>query len=697
VFGKALLRASSLFLVVATLVGACGGDDDNAGGGPNGAGGPDGGPNGSSGGPGGGDAGDGAPPLPPRQDPVVATDHPRILFPQGRDRLKAKVTANDAPTARFLSMVDKQLGGAKYYGFQPWNAGLVGQLNGDPKYCAYAVAQTDTFVASEEALIAGGKAPSVASDTYYSVGDDIGNVALTFDFCFSTLTADQRTRWGNYAGQAIHNLWNNTTATWGGNPFPWDGWSVNNPNNNYHYAFLRATMTVALAFNKELAEAPGWVDLFRKDKLAKLFDEFTQNLAGGGSREGTGYGMSQRTLFEVYDLWQESTGERVWDLTPATRPSLPLIMHYTVPTMDRVAAIGDQARDSSAGFYDYHRQYALELQYMLGPTDPLAQIAETWLEGVSVTQMSSQFLYVYDFLFGNPSHPKQPLTALTPSLVAPGVGYTVMRSGWTNDATWGLFMVGPYTESHAHHDQGSLLIYKNAWLGIDENIGTTSGIQQGEDLHNLVRLVKGGKTVAQKVSDKPSLLAAFQTDANVTFASGKMQDIYDQAAVTRIERDVAFIRPLETFVVFDRIEADVDSAVWQFSMPSAPTQAGGKWTTSPTGGSLDVFPLLPSGAAPAIVGWPSVNSDFKFGSRMDITSGGHTRYLAVFSPGKVQTATVDQNGGNSTATLSFVGGASGTVSFSTDGSGGHVTINGGGVTIDTALGTTFTQPALLAQ
>ena len=47
--------------------------------------------------------------------------------------------------------------------------------------------------------------------------------------------------------------------------------------------------------------------------------------------------------------------------------------------------------------------------------------------------------------------------------------------------------------------------------------------------------------------------------------------------------------------------------------------------------------------------------------------------------GRMLSAATSPAGGNSTATLTFVCGATGTIAFSPDGTGGHVTLTGGGL------------------
>ncbi len=668
------------FALFASLAFAACGDDPSSessnGGGPNGLGGADGGDVADSG-------------LPPRKDPVIPNTHPRIYMDAAAKKRLTDALASGAPAAaRFRAMVDSQIGGTDHYAFQPWNAALLGALGGDAKYCTYAVDRTDAWVKEEEGRIAAKQNAAVASDSYLEVGDIIGGLAIVYDHCFATLADTQKSRWIAYANQAVWNVWHPEQATWGGASHPWSGWSIDNPYNNYHYSFLRATMLLGLATFGDSPEAAGLVDTFRKDKLPKLVAAFEQNLQGGGSREGTGYGTSFKTLFELYDFWETTTGERIWDLTSHTRASLAHFMHATVPTLDRIAPIGDHARDSTAELFDYHRELVLAVQHLIG-NDPLAEVAQTFLEGASVKEMEQYFEYVWDFLYADPAHAKQPLSKLSRTYYGPGTGMTFFRSAWTNDATWGALIGGPYTESHAHHDQGSLLFYKNGWLGYDANISSSSGINQEEELHNLVRLVDGSTSLRMQESKSPGQTISLADGPDVMHWAGKLEALYGNPGVTKVEREVVFVKALETFVVFDRIEADVSTSVWQLNAPVAPTGSGAKWSVAGAGGAgLDVFVLRPSGTTAAVKSWPSMNGDVKSGARLDVSSTGHTRYLTVLSAkGRVTTATGSEANGSTVATLAFAGGTSGTVSFSTDGTGGHVTLNGGGLAIDLALST----------
>ncbi|MEZ4367490.1 MAG: hypothetical protein R2939_14625 [Kofleriaceae bacterium] len=515
--------------------------------------------------------------------PTFPEEHPRIYLPGERDRLVGLLAAEHPAAVRFKAAVDGQVDGADHYAFEAWMVALMGQLTGEPQYCAFAVADVDAKVAAEEARIADGDLPAIAGDSYLEVGPRVGDLALTYDFCADVVTGTQRLRWLIYADQAVWNVWHPMEASWGGQPAPWTGWSVDNPSNNYYYSFLRATMLLGLATHGEayegLASGDDWLTMFRDTKLAgQLVPTFAADLVGGGSREGTGYGVAMHRLFELYALWQGSTGEAIADLTPHARASLLQFMHATVPTLDRYAPTGDQSRDSTAMMFDYQRNYVASLA-ALHPADPLAARAQSYLAACSVPEMGQRFMLVYDFFFALPDLTPTPLDGLATANYAPGVGELFVRSGWDEDATWWNLIAGPYTESHAHRDQGSLMLFKGEWLAVDAVIGSRSGLRQEEEAHNLVRFVDGdGATIRQRFGTASSLTALARGDG-WTYAGADLTPAYGgDSEVRRSEREVIYVEP-DVLIVFDRADSEPGTtAVWHLSSPLAPSIAGDRAT-----------------------------------------------------------------------------------------------------------------------
>ncbi len=616
--------------------------------------------------------------------PTFADDHPRTYLSRNLDRLRVSLDEGHPAAVRFKEIVDAQLGGGEIYDFQAWYAALIGKLTGEAQYCDYAVDQVETFVSSEYDLINSGENPQVAFDSYLEVGARLGDVLLTYDWCFDAAGDSEKGRWLDFAAQTVKNIWDPEGAEWGGRSAPWSGWSIDNPSNNYYYSFLRATMLFGLVAHGEHADADQWLDFFRDTKIGgQLVPTFEEQLAGGGSREGTGYGVAMMRLWELYDLWQGSTGEDLSRLTGHTRASMLWMTHAIVPTRDRLAPIGDHSRDSTASLFDYHRHYLQTIAYLF-PDDPQVPHVNYLLENSTVPEMDTPFMYVYDFLYES-DVAAAPMGEMGRAYFGPGTGQLFARSSWETDATWINFIAGPYTESHAHHDQGSILIYKDGWLAEDPIVeGESTGIRQEEELHNLVRIVGAGGTVPQREGTESRMLAVASGDGWV-HAAGDLTPAYDAAPeITNVEREVVFLEP-DTVVVFDRVDtAGGTSQIWQLSSPSQPALAG----ATATMGNLEVVRLAPAVADVSVFDWTS--DSLPGGYRLDEElAGGANTYLHVLSvDGAVTSAVRDDAEGRIGATIELSDGRSATVRFSADGVDGTLEIRdgGGGVVIDESLG-----------
>ena len=636
----------------------------------------------------------------------VAVTHPRILLNDVgfKARLAQRLSQRTLAASRFAAIVDKQLLGGQEYGFQPWFAALMYQLDNDERYARHAVAQTEAFVASEEARIARGERPEVAADSYLEVGEIIGNLALVYDWCHALLTPEQRARWVAYANQAVANVWSPKSARWGGSLHPWTGWSVDNPANNYYYSFLRATMLLGLATHGENAQAQGWLKQFRQTKLEEqLLPTFERDLTGGGSREGTGYGTSLRGLYQLYDWWEHSTGEPLASRTGHTLASLAHFIHSTVPTFNRLAPTGDHARDSSAALFDYHRDMLLLLM-ALYPQAPLAAAAGELLAASSVPRAQHGFNAVSDFLY-EPAAPAA--TPMLPTMAttywAPGTGQLMMRSGWTSDATYANFICGPYTESHAHRDQGSFVIYKRQWWALDANLYSHSGIEQAEDMHNLVRFDAAGATVKQAY-DTSCQLAAMATRAHYTYALAQITPVYrGRKQVVNAEREFVFIQP-DVFVVFDRAmarNAEVQR-VFTLNLPEPPQIDGTRIALRQAGGSFDVLRLAPQGVTTSVLDWTKAGRDMKGGARVDVAhaQGQSSQFLHVMAlDGAVRSAQRADVGGRIGAAVMLADGRRLHLLFNPDSWGGRIQLLDaqGGMLVDEVLPTGVAKLAVFKQ
>jgi hypothetical protein len=615
--------------------------------------------------------------------PTYPTQHPRIYINKHRERLSASLSANTSAAMRFRAVVDSWVGGTDVYAFQAWNGALLGQLTGDAKYCGKAVATIDAEVRADEAKIAAGQQPIVAQNSFLHVGEVIGDVALVYDWCFDTITADQKTRWVAYMNLTLTNLWNPTQAKWGPTAMPWLGWSVNDPLNNYYYSFLRATMLVGLATKGEDPKGDEWIAQFRDAKvLGQLVPAFDESLRGGGSLEGSAYGVSLRTLWNLYDIWYSTTGEKLQAKTKHARQSLRSFVHHVVPTMDRIAPTGDQPRDMKAMFFDYQRQYLQEL-IQLYPHDPMAARAKTLLAGTNLPQQARPEMLVWDFLYDNADVEAKPLDMGT-NYYASGIGQVYSRSGWDRSATWVNFSAGAYREDHAHQDQGSLLIYKDGWLAYDGVIDSANGIIQETGSHSLVRINRGGTPIKQMIKTESTMVGVHAGPGWLYSAADVTPAYKGDASISKVQREIVYLQP-NTVIVYDRVTTSGDTTqTWQLATPVAPSISGATATINGAH-ALSVQRLVPAAATSSAYNLASTSS-YRAGYRLDTAQpGGDRRYLHVLSiDGSVASATAD---GETGVTVALANGETATVAFNRDDIGATLTYGGTTTTLGAGIDT----------
>ena len=515
---------------------------------------------------------------------------------------------------RFRDYVDQAVDGDPGYGFSATDAVYMYRITGESQYANLAVEMVEDQVSSAEAAIASGGDPEVAGDSYLYVGDMIGDLAMTYDWCSSFLSASQRTRWTNYAEQTIYNVWNPDLAEWGGRPSDWSGWATQDPANNYYYSFMQATMLWALADDS----AP-WTQFLNTVKIPLLTGYFGD--IDGGSQEGTGYGLSHKRLFEIYRVWRDSTGVDLANANPHLTDSIAWWIHATVPTLDKTAAIGDQSRVSEPVIYDYHRKLMLEARK--GTSDASAQtLASWWLHNISVQEMESGFNLRDDLLPAGSAG--SPPSTLIQHFEA--TGHLFARTGWDTHAMWLEFDAGPYLQSHAHQDQGSFTLYQNDWLSVTENIWSHSGIQQGTEVHNVLRFEHNGSVVDQRAGTVSTMTVTDGGGGGAVHAVGNLTPAYDgSSAVQSWTRAIDFANG--SLTVHDNYATGSGTqAIFQVNTPARPVISG----HTATAGGLTITVLSPSNATLQAVDWTDEGSDFNSGWRLDI-SGGTGEYIVQLS------------------------------------------------------------------
>jgi Bacterial Ig-like domain len=591
---------------------------------------------------------------------TLPAQHPRVLLSDSSIKagLQAKLSSAHPSATRFKALVDRAVGpdpanlndGEADYGYEGWFGALLGALTNEARYCTDAVARGEAWLEAENARVvtylglseadrARTVPTAVSGDSYLEVGPIVGGLMLTYDFCHARLSDAQRLNWRNYAKQAVWNVWHHTQSHWGtaANAWKgqvtrsWSGWSVDDPLNNYYYSFLQATMYLALATHGEDPDTVQYLVFVRRTKLQEqLVPLFRDQLRGGGSREGTGYGTALKNLFHLYYVWQASTGERIADLTSHAFDTMAYQLHAIAPTKDRLAPIGDHARDSSAAFFDYHRELLLALNALYRGTSLAARVATELPgmigeDGVQGRMRFSQN-FIWDFLYEEPT-PGTPMS-LNTTYHALGTGHLFVRSSWNADATWLGFLAGPYSQSHAHKDGLSVLLYKRDWLMHDLNIGSSSGLEQGMDMHALVKL-DGQDAVAGDGDERSARLTALRDRAAYTYLEANQGTLYRDANV-RIARQILFFKP-NVIVIHDTARLEGGNSTASFYAPLASsslpvTTANTVSFTTEHGTRFKLFWLAQPGQTRSIT---PINGAHRLTVRS--SSAGVHRFVNVFS------------------------------------------------------------------
>ncbi|MBA3457117.1 MAG: heparinase II/III family protein, partial [Deltaproteobacteria bacterium] len=259
----------------------------------------------------------------------------------------------------------------------------------------------------------------------------------------------------------------------------------------------------------------------------------------------------------------------------------------------------------------------------------------------------------------------------------PGIGQIYTRSGWDTHATWVNLTAGPYTESHAHQDQGSLMIYKDGWLAYDANIDSKSGLMQATNAHGLVRVDSAGTAIKQ-IASTTSRVHALATGPGWTYAATDLLPAYkNHASIQKMQREMVYLAP-DVVVVYDRVQSTAGTTqTWQLATPTQPAISGGTATISNAGHQLKVTRLAPSAGPLSTYSFAST-ADYTGGWRLDETvAGGDQRYLHVLAIDNAAT-TIATAGDpmHPGTTLMLSNGKTVTVTFNRDTFGGTLTIDG---------------------
>lgn len=547
-----------------------------------------------------GDPGTSEPPAvdpPPVEEPPVEEPPPVVTPPSGALRLDLGFVDKASPEySALLSLCDSQISGTNNYGFEAKDAVWAYRLTGLEKYRVLAVNLVEAQVATAEVRIAQGQAPAIAGDSYLEVGPLLTDLAHTYQFCAPTTA--QKARWAKYADDAVYNIWHTGNDKWAGSD---TGWGMNDPGNNYFYSFCNATVCWALASNNQAL-----IDYLKNDRFVLLNNYFGQ-LTGGGSREGTGYGLSARTVFDFMQTWKDSGYAVPTNVLSHAAASVPFWTHALLPSRKVYQPIGDLARESYPNLMEYHVELVLRAGRLVGGATN--DLAGAWARKVIRNPSYTRTWARRNALFAPSAgvSTPQPLTYF-----CAGTGNLFARTSWADNATYAHVIAGPYDQSHAQQEQGGFTLFGGGdFLAVTGNIFTRSGIEQAVGFHNVLRFDKSGSTIGQR---NGTATLSYTAGANGDFnATANLKPIYPDTSIQSYKRAYAFtggkLRVTDTYAV-----ASGTSATFQVCTPIRPTISG----KVATAGKLRVSVLSPANAVLSVVA-------IEGGYRLDV-SGGQGSY-----------------------------------------------------------------------
>ena len=340
---------------------------------------------------------------------------------------------------------------------------------------------------------------------------------------------------------------------------------------------------------------------------------YYQTIPGGGSREGTGYGVALGRLFELYRMWRDST--RRMSTSARSRPISPT--HSTTgstPPCRRSTATRRWATcraSRTPGSTTTTATWCSRRAPSRRPHRRSRARASWWLHQIAIDEMTGGFNFRDDLLPAGGAGTAP--TALFHH--ATGAGVLFARRSWTTDALWMSFVAGPYVESHAHQDQGAFNLFRDDWLAVTENVFTHSGIQQGTEVHNTLRFVNGTTTIPQ--NESTSSMTVSDT-GGILHVVANLTPAYANSGVVHSWQRTLDLDALGLTVHDSWSVAGGVTAVFQVNTPVAPIVSGGVVTA----GALRIRPVTPANPAISVVHWNSLDpSEFNSGYKVELRGG----------------------------------------------------------------------------
>jgi len=540
---------------------ACGDDDDAGGssGGPNGTGTTSGGPNVP-----------GPPPGVNGKCPhdvstehgtelaglTIPSGHPRIWWtPERIARAKAWQAQNN-----FRARNDDRMGQAFLH--------VVAGAD-----CREAIAWAEGFTVRDSEF-------NVASDNVRWEGE---RIIAVYDWCFDQLTDAQKTtirdRWNGYIDRT-------SKLSWGGPQMP---------ESNYYWGYLRNEILWGIATANDSPQAAGFLANGLVTRWEKSFLPFAAGTSngdgrGGITREGTQYG-AYMTDYPISPFVTASLyGRALYDETDFFKGTVLYLLYATAPAETTSAVDGRkgwevfpynddesfQNRNSAGRYANFMTQAAITWDCL-----PIGKLARAWTKLVGAKP--DPYLAAVD-----KGGEAADLATLPLDFYGAGAGYLYGRSAWGPAATAFHWQMGDYSDAgvgHMHFDFGNWQIWRGGrWLSREStgysdrftDYGGTGSIGASSTIAHNTLLFDGKGFAAPSANgvDGPPVVRRLESQPEYAYANVDLTKAYrnsdrnrperDNPAVGHAERELVFLRALETMVIFDRVRSTSDASTKTF-------------------------------------------------------------------------------------------------------------------------------------
>lgn len=569
----------------------------------------------------------------------------------------------------------------------------------------------DWAIAQAAAMPAAG----VACDDCRWVGEA---TILAFDWAYDYFSPAERTQfiadtnawvahwreeaWGGYAANAYHSL-------------PMYG-------NNYYWGYLRNEMLWCIASAGENASYTDhcnvalntrWEDEFIP-AAASLTPPYDISHYGGALPEGSQYGFYLGAYTGVPFMSAMRYGRNIYGETNFFTEAAYGVIYSTLN--------GETTKgvSTNAGYEVFPFNDTETWRYGDSATqNELVDFMQTYQTAVTGTNLAGYLRTWADLDSGTVHSPHVISTLPTDSARAfsnlpldyyiPGIGFFYGRNSWASTGTAFHWILGQHAQrnttddattlGHRHDEIGSFQIWRNGrWLArMTDTYGeTVRGFGDTGTGDPASLLGKNGLMISgdgQRYNGGVWTVRRLQSHTDFAYANTEFTTVYDGVGAQRVERELVYVRAIDTFVVIDRLQTSGSTTkTWLAHFDENPTAESSSVISAVNGTQeLRITHLLPATPTRRIVDENNCGGCAQGTYRLEVDSASETQTYFIHVMQAKAAADADlspsltDNGSDWTITLD--GSRSLTINKGNSSSGGSITISGSTTNFTSAVQT----------